>query len=311
MNATGCSVGVDAGGTTTRVVAFDAAGNEIDEAVSATPAGGDACLANIASEVERLTAGHGPIHHVGVGLPGRVTLAGEVSLALNVGIDEPVDVAAVLRDRLGVPVVVENDVNAAAVAALAAIGTGTSLTLLSIGTGFAAGTVVDGAILRGATGIAGEIGHVPIPGETDPCVCGQVGCIEAIVSGRALSEAAAALGLGDNPTVVDLWNAAIAGEPSAAALRRRAVTALAFAAQLAVLMLDVEHVVIGGGVSVLGARLVDPIRADLAGREARSPWLAAIGPAQRVRLAPTDGHLGAVGADLAARARLGGAAWKS
>jgi glucokinase len=311
MSGGGCSVGVDAGGTTTRVVAFDAAGTELGEAVSATPPGAEACLANIAAEVDRLTTGHGPTRHVGVGLPGRVTLAGEVSLALNVGIDEPVDVAGVLRGRLGVPVVVENDVNAAAVAALAAIGSGTSLTLLSIGTGFAAGTIVDGAIVRGSTGVAGEIGHVPLPGETDPCVCGQLGCIEAIVSGRALSEAAAKLGLGSNPTVVDLWDAATAGVPSAVALRRRAVTALAFAAQLAVLMLDVDHVVFGGGVSVLGERLVEPIRADLAGREARSPWLAEVGPARRIRLAPADGHLGAVGADLAARTRLGSDPWKS
>jgi glucokinase len=309
--SSGCSVGVDAGGTTTRVVAFDAAGNELDEAVSATPPGADACLANIASEVERLTTQRGPLRHVGVGLPGRVTLAGEVSLALNVGIDAAVDVAGILGDRLGVPVVVENDVNAAAVAALAVIGSGTSLALLSIGTGFAAGTIIDGAILRGSTGIAGEIGHVPIPGEVDPCVCGQAGCIEAIVSGRALSEAASGLGLGSNPTVVDLWDAADAGAPDAGALRRRAVNALAFAAQLAVLMLDVDHVVIGGGVSVLGERLIEPIRAELGARERRSAWLASVAPARRVRLAPADGHLGAVGADLAARARLGSMPWKS
>jgi len=306
-----CSVGVDVGGTSTRVVAFDTGGGELAEAVSATPPGAEACLANIADRIEQLLAGPlataGPLRHVGVGLPGRVTFSGVVSMALNVGIDEPVDVAGRLRKRLGVPVVVENDVNAAAVAALDAIGSGRSLTVLSIGTGFAAGSIVDGAIVRGSTGIAGEIGHVPVPGADETCVCGQHGCVEAIVSGRALRDAAAEIGLGGvshPPTVVDLWDAADAGNAAAREIRRSAVAALAWATQTAVLMLDVDHVVVGGGVSVLGERLVGPIRAELAGREAISPWLAAVGPSARVRLAAANGHLGAVGADLAARARL-------
>lgn len=297
------TVGVDIGGTTTRVVAFSPAGGVVAERLSATPHGGAAVIDHVAAELAAVVAGR-TVRHVGVGIPGRVTARGEVAMALNVGIIEPVPLAAELGARLGVPVIVENDVNAAAVAALATLGTGRSLTYISIGTGFAVGSIVDGAVVRGATGGAGELGHVPVPGETVPCVCGQRGCIEAIVSGRALSDAAGALGLGATPTVTDLWSAAEAGNADAIALRARAVTALAWTAQVAVLMLDVDHVVFGGGVSELGAPLLDPIRAVLLARQAESPWLASVAPAARLRLAPGNGHLGAIGADISARHRL-------
>lgn len=301
--STDVTVGVDIGGTTTRVVAFAASGDVLSERLSATPQGGAAVIEHVVGELAAVVAGR-RVRHVGVGIPGRVTADGAVAMALNVGITDPVPLAGELADRLGVPVVVENDVNAAALAALAAIGAGTSLTYISIGTGFAVGSIVDGNVVRGATGGAGELGHVPIPGETVPCVCGQRGCIEAIVSGRALSDAAGALGLGDTPTVTDLWSAAEAGNADAIALRARAVAALAWSAQVAVLMLDVDHVVFGGGVSELGAPLLDPIRAVLLAREAESPWLASVAPAARLRLAPGNGHLGAIGADLSARHRL-------
>lgn len=299
------AVGVDIGGTTTRVVAFGADGIVLAELLSATPRGGAAVLEHVAEQYAMVTAGLAPVRHIGVGVPGRVTADGSVAMALNVGITDPVPLAALLTDRLAVPVLVENDVNAAAVAALVVLG-GSSLTYLSIGTGFAVGSIVDGNVVRGSTGGAGEIGHVPIPHEVVPCVCGQMGCIEAIVSGRALSDAAEAIGLGASATVTDLWDAADAGQPAALALQSRAVTALAWAAQVAVLMLDVEHVVFGGGVSDLGDRLVRPIRELLAAREAVSPWLASVGPSGRVCLAPGNGHLGAIGAELSARRRLDG-----
>ena len=298
------SVGVDIGGTTTRVVAFGPSGDVLAESQTPTPQGGAAVIDHVVAEHQRVTDGHPPVRHVGVGIPGRVTADGDVAMALNVGIIEPIALASELSRRLHVPVVVENDVNAAAVAALAAIGSGTSLTFISIGTGFAVGSIVDGRIVRGSTGGAGEIGHVPIPGETVACVCGQRGCIEAIVSGRALSGAAGAIGLGAAPTATQLWDGAEAGDPCAIALRERAVDALAWAVQVAVLMLDVDHVVLGGGVSDLGPRLLDPIQAVLAERERASAWLASVGPSSRLRLAPGNGHLGAIGAELSARSRL-------
>lgn len=301
------SIGVDVGGTTTRIVAFGAAGEVLGESVSPTPQGAEAVIAAIVAGVAQVADGAGPVRHVGVGIPGQVVGDGSVALALNVGITTPVPLGDRLGAALGVPVVVENDVNAAALATLAALDDGNSLTYVSIGTGFAVGSIVDGVIVRGATGVAGEIGHVPIPGETVPCVCGQRGCIEALLSGRALSEAGAALGLGSAdvaPTVVDVWDAADAGRSGAVALRTRTVEALTWVCQVSVLMLDAGHVVFGGGVSELGERLLAPVRAALQEREAQSPWLAAVGPSRRLRRAPTDGHLGAIGADLSARQRV-------
>ena len=96
--------------------------------------------------------------------------------------------ATELEARLGVPVAVENDVNVATLGAVALSGI-RDLVYLSIGTGLAAGLVLDGTLRRGATGAAGEIGHVPIDPLGAVCQCGQRGCLETVASGRALAEA--------------------------------------------------------------------------------------------------------------------------
>lgn len=295
-----CSVGIDVGGTTTRVVAFAPDRAVLAESVFPTPPGA-ALVDGLAEAVRRVGAGR-RLAHVGVGIPGRVTADGTVDLALNVGLTAPLPLATRLASEVGAPVIVDNDVNVAALAALEALG-GESLTYVSVGTGLAVGSIIAGSIVTGSTGIAGELGHLPLPGDTTPCGCGQVGCIEAVVSGRALAAAAAELGLGPRPTAVDVWDAADRGHTGAAALRQRVVAALAWVCQAAVLMLDVEHVVLGGGVAELGPRLGDPVADELRRREARSAWLAAVGPSRRLRPIPTGGHLGAVGADLAARRR--------
>jgi predicted NBD/HSP70 family sugar kinase len=200
-------------------------------------------------------------------------------------------------------VVVENDVNAAALGAWAVLGGDptTTLSYLSIGTGFAVGTVIGGDAVRGGRGLAGEIGHVPYPDHTTPCPCGQVGCIETIVSGQALTARMAAGALGS--TAIDLWDAADAGDALAEELRSEFVDVLAWAGQVALMLLDVDHVVIGGGVGVaLGDRLVDRVRERLRERHAASPLLGSI--AGRVRAAPGGVELGALGAHLSAGRQL-------
>ncbi len=108
---------------------------------------------------------------------------------MNLGVDgEWVPLRAELEARLGLPVAVENDVNVATLGAVALSGI-RDLVYLSIGTGLAAGLVLDGTLRRGATGAAGEIGHVPIDPLGALCQCGQRGCLETVASGRALAEA--------------------------------------------------------------------------------------------------------------------------
>jgi glucokinase len=299
-------IGVDIGGTTTRVVAFDAnsAPVAIDVAPTVRRPGPllDDLARRITSVAERVD---GAPRTIGVGIPGSVR-DGVVAMALNVGIDGPVPLADDLAARLNLPVWVENDVNAAALGAQIALGadrTG-SLTYLSVGTGFAAGTVIAGEVVRGVKGAAGEIGHVSMPGRDDPCVCGQTGCIEAIASGSAVVARMRLAGIAGG--VVELWDAADAGHLAAAAIRTDVVDALAWSSQLACLLLDVDLVVLGGGVGVaLGPRLVDSVRATLAQRERTSPFLATVAVGDRIRLTADDVEVGALGAHCAALRALG------
>jgi len=297
------TVGVDVGGTSTRIVVFGAAGEQLDSTTSETPIGGEALLdqleSGISASVERTG---GQLARVGVGIPGGVDVDGTVSMALNIGIEQPLPFGPMLASRLAVPVHIENDVNAAALGAHVRLGAeaDTSLAYLSIGTGFAAGFVIGGDIARGSLGAAGEIGHIPLPGGDAACVCGQVGCIETVASGRALIGRMRAVGLEGRAD--ELWNAADAGHQGAIAIRDDAVAALAWCCQVVLLMLDVDRIVIGGGVGiVLGRRLIDPINEALSERERRSPFLASFGLSRRLTTSPTGIEVGALGADRSAR----------
>jgi glucokinase len=303
-------IGVDIGGTTTRVVAFDANSNPLAIDVAPTVRRPGPLLDDLAERITALVerVGGAP-RTVGVGIPGSVR-DGVVTMALNVGIDGPVPLADDLAARLEVPVWVENDVNAAALGAHQRLGAprgvdrAGSLTYLSIGTGFAAGTVIDGEVVRGLMGAAGEIGHVAMPGRDDPCVCGQTGCIEAIASGSAVVARMRLAGVAGG--VVELWDAADAGHVSAGVIRRDVVEALAWSSQLACLLLDVDLVVLGGGVGVaLGPRLVDSVGDALRERERTSPFLAAVAIADRIRLTADGVEVGALGAHCAAVRALG------
>ena len=149
-------------------------------------------------------------------MPGLVDVErGAVKHAVNLGVDgDWLPLGDLLADGSGVPVVVENDVNAATLGA-AALSGADDLVYLSIGTGLAAGLVLDGRLRRGEHGAAGEIGHVPVDPTGVLCQCGQRGCLETIASGSAL---AAAWPSGDVPPAQALFAAAPAGDPAAIAV---------------------------------------------------------------------------------------------
>jgi predicted NBD/HSP70 family sugar kinase len=107
---------------------------------------------------------------------------------------------------------------------------------------------------------------------------------------------------------IELWDAADAGHVTADAIRTDVVEALAWSSQLACLLLDVDLVVLGGGVSVaLGSRLVGSVRAALQQRERTSPFLAAVAVGDRIRLTADGVEVGALGAHCAAVRALGAA----
>lgn len=271
------TVGVDIGGTTTRAVSFD---EELvpGESRSAPTPRGAAAISDLVVHLVGDVVGNGTggLARLAVGIPGHVEVdRGLVAEAVNLGITEPVPLAARLSERVGVPVHLENDVNAAALGLFAhlRLDPSASLAYVNVGTGIAAGFVLSGRLWRGVTGGAGEIGHVPMRPDGPRCPCGQVGCAEAVGSGRAVA---------DDP-----------------ARRDDVITATAWTVQLCVMTLDVDVVAVGGGMTSSGDEFGRALADELAARAAASTMLASVGLAQRLVMAPADVPLGSLGAVLA------------
>lgn len=212
-----------------------------------------------------------------------------------------------LADVLGVPVVVDNDANAAAHGELvsgAAQGARNAVVVV-LGTGIGGGIVVDGAVHRGRF-FAGEIGHMAIDPAGPACACGQRGCWETLVSGQVLDDAAGRLGAdpqsrveisGERPSAADLVVAAEAGDDPARKVLAEAGHWLGVGIVNLIAALDPDRVVVAGTVSAAGEWLLSPARAAIA---SRLPG-GARRPPTEVVASRWEGFAGAVGAALLAR----------
>lgn len=195
-----------------------------------------------------------------------------------------------LAADLGLPVAVGHDVRSAGLAESlfgAAAGEGDAV-LVSIGTGVAASLLTGGHAVTGARATAGELGHIPVVEGGEPCTCGQRGCLEVYCSGAGLARRyAAAGGLPglDAAAVV----ARLDDDPVAAAVWDDAVRALAQGLATVTLLLDPRVVVLTGGFSRAGDRLLEPLRTRLAGLLA---WRDAP-PVRRSPLGTEGGRVGA------------------
>lgn len=201
----------------------------------------------------------------GVVTPGIVdAAAGVVRYAANLGWRD-VPLRRLLEADLGLPVALEHDVTAAALAELTMTPDDGDLLFVAVGTGIAAAHVLDGRARRGASGPAVELGHIPVHPDGRTCACGQRGCLETYASAAAIAGGYA--GVGGDPT---LDAAAIAARRGVDALAARvwqeAVEALALGLATATLLLDPHVVVLGGGLSGAGDALVAPLRTALAAR---------------------------------------------
>jgi glucokinase len=294
-------VGVDIGGTKTDAVAIDRGGRVVRQLRLPTDLGAAAVLETAVQAVMQLAALVGietvEFESVGVGIPGAVdSETGRVSHAVNLGFDG-LELGTELAGRVGVSVRVENDVNAAALGAFHLLGTpGTrSMAYLNLGTGLAAGLVLNGRLWRGSRGTAGEIGHIPVDPNGPICSCGQRGCLEMMASGSAVAR--------QWPTdaeypVLALFGAAENGDPLALAVRQRLVENVASAVRVLILTVDVDTVVIGGGISSLGEPLLRGVREALEGWALSSPFLASLELPDRVQLVPQRFSAAALGAAL-------------
>ncbi len=255
----------------------------------------EALLAGLAGVVEELL--DDDVVAVGFGIPSTIDQrTGTAVTSVNIPLTD-VRLRTWGADRFGVPVGVDNDANAAALAEWAAgAGRGTRhMVMLTLGTGFGGGLVLDGRLYRGAVGAAGELGHMVVEHDGLPCqgACTGRGHIEAYASGRAADGRAAEV-LGEDVGPGTLVGRARDGDDAAREVLADVGRRLGSAIGSLVNVFNPELVVIGGGFGTAAAELVlEPARAVVA-REALPPARDLV----RIVLAELGSEAGLVGAGL-------------
>lgn len=312
------TIGVDVGGTKIAAGVVDAAGTLLATARRETPATDAAAIeAAIAEAVAELRADH-EVDAVGVAAAGFVdSTQSVVTFAPNLAWrEEPL--RAELEREIHLPVLVENDANAAAWGefTFGAAHEVDDMLLVTLGTGIGGGIILGGHLLRGAFGMAAEIGHLRVVPDGIRCGCGNRGCWEKYGSGSALVREArelATTGALSAGRLLDMaegkpkritgqmvTQAAAEGDPAALELLLDLGRWVGEGIASLVAVLDPAVVVIGGGVSEAGEMLMDPVR------QAFRRNLTARGhrPEAELRLATLGNEAGMIGvADLAAMAR--------
>ena len=270
--------GIDIGGTTVKIGLFSEKGEmlcrwEIPTRKEREPAG---LLGDVKDSLEACMAerkiGKGDVLGIGMTAPGPVTADGVLQNAVNIGWGR-VDLAAETEKIIGIsPVRIGNDARVAALGE-AAFGAGReaeSMLMVTLGTGVGGGVVLNRKILMGKSGVAGEIGHMTIdPYETESCGCGKKGCLEQYAAAPGMVRVAerflqerkedSILRQAEKITAKDLWEAAKAGDRLADEITDFVCARLGAAIANAIYLVDVERIVIGGGVSAAGQFLLEKV----------------------------------------------------
>ena len=311
------AVGIDVGGTHLRAGRVGASGvvgpvlrrrSEVDDA--------DALLGALVAVLEELGEGPGAALPVGLGMAGLVDREGRLRYGPNVGVRE-VPLAALLRDALGPGRVVRvvNDASAAVVGEhrVGAARGHDDVVLLTLGTGVGGGVVVDGRLLEGAHGFAGELGHLIIHEGGRDAPSGVRGTVEAYTSGSAIareSEEAVAAGVADARALdaPGVLAAATMGERWALDVLERVGVRLGIAIASIVSVLDPSIVVVGGGAGDAAASFLLPVARDTFARDLMGAAHRPLAPIVAAALGDDAGLIGAglLAADAAAGAAVAG-----
>ena len=254
-------IGIDVGGTSIKAARVAADGTVEERVAVSTPTRGPEVAEAVRALAAKLrTAG---VAAAGVAVPGTFDHAtGTVHYSANVGWRD-VPLRSLLSDELGVPVVIDHDVTAAAVAE--SEQRDGDLLYVALGTGIGSAHIREGAALRGAHGMAGEIGHIPVYPDGEPCRCGQRGCLEVYASAAGVARRYAAAGGAAGSTAAEVFER-LDRDRTASGVWQDAVRALGLALASAVLLLDPSRIVLGGGLAQSGDALLAPVRAELAAR---------------------------------------------
>lgn len=271
--------GVDLGGTTVKLGFLKTDGVLLEkwEIPTRTENKGAAIIPDIGAQINLKMQEHhltgDDVLGIGIGVPGPVLNESIVNRCVNLGWDV-VNVADELESLTNLPVTAANDANTAALGEQW-IGGGKdyeNIVMMTLGTGVGGGIIMDGRIVAGRNGSAGEIGHMNVadPADTDgPCRCGRLGCLETAGSATGLVKMAnkklrettipSALRQMSAPSAKDVLDAAKAGDELAVMIADKMMTSLAKAAAEIAVVFDPEVFVIGGGVSRAGDFLTEGI----------------------------------------------------
>ena len=234
---------------------------------AATPPDASAAEA-LGAFAESLIAAHGPVDAVGLAIPGIVDDAAGVAEFSVAPTWSDLPLRELMTARLGgVPVALGHDVRLGGLAEgrIGAAAGSRDFLFLALGTGVGGMLCLDGRLRLGPHHRAGELGHVVVEPDGVLCGCGQRGCLETLASATGIARLYREAG-GGEASAKQVAQLEAAGDARAAAVWSRAVDALATGIICAVTVLDLELVVLGGGVAQAGARLLDPLRERLAER---------------------------------------------
>ena len=294
------TIGLDVGGTKVAAVLLErSSGTILDQNQASSGGSATDLVATLAGLVEslrtRADADRETVAAVGLGIAGLVDRRGVVRWSPNLPAVVDHHLADELEAAVGLPVTAANDATAATVAE-SRFGAGRGcedVALVTLGTGIGAGFVVDGRLLRGAHGFAGEPGHMVVDAHGPLHLTGHQGPWEALASGHALGRMGAEAGIGQGPEVV----AAMAiGDPTATDVFDRWCREVARGLANLVVVLDTRRIILGGGLVEVG----EPLRLGVASWLERLTPGADSRPAVEVALAELGAEAGALGAGLLA-----------
>ena len=216
------AIGLDLGGTNLRAAAIDRAGHVLDRRATATnpAAGREAMLGYMVNAIAELrdSCGADGLAGIGIGVPGFILLKeGIIRNSNNLAPLEDFPIRAEIERRLHAHVILENDANAAALGEKW-MGAGRDvddLVLLTLGTGIGGGIISGGKVLQGYLGMAGELGHITVVPDGNPCGCGNQGCLEKHASATFIAGMASMLKLGEGLSAREVYDLALGGNEKA------------------------------------------------------------------------------------------------
>jgi glucokinase len=264
-------IGVDLGGTNLKVALLDQAYNIKDKEILSTRSfmEKDDLILGIVYSVNRFIKYNNldkmQIAGVGLGLPGPVDAKGGiVHFFPNIPGWREVKMRDILKKELGLPVLIDNDAKLMALAEykLGAAKGFYNVLCMTLGTGIGGGLIINGKLYRGFNNAAGEVGHLPINEKGAYCNCGSVGCLEAYVGNRRIINQAKKA-FRRKITLEELSSLAAKGNRMAVGVWRKAGEHLGFALAGVVNLLNLDAIIIGGGVANAGAPLFDSVKETL------------------------------------------------